>query len=267
MANSMSKTATYIHGTEPGEQERLAALNRLTNHKFVEFLDLKPGLRVLEVGSGLGLLAAAVADAMPDIRVVGLEQSSAQIAAAVRDQRIRYVQGDAHRLEFDDETFDLVYARFVLEHVADPELVLKEMRRVTRQGGRVVVCENDISVLRLDPECPAFEPVWDAFQRHQHNLGGDSHIGRRLYRLFQRAGLSNVELSVQPEVHWHGSVGFSAWIQNILGNLASAQQGLVESGLCDREQLNAAVVELKGLLENNHASSCFIWNRAIAVRL
>src|SRR5262245_10692178 len=230
----MGKTATYIHGTAPTEQQRLAALNSLTNGNFVEFLDLKPGLRVLEVGSGLGLLAAAVADAKPDISVTGLEQSPAQIAAAVTDDRVRYVQGDAHRLEFDDETFDLVYARYVLEHVADPELVLKEMRRVARQGGRVAVCENDISLLRMDPECPAFERVWVAFQRHQHNLGGDSHIGRRLYRLFQKAGLANVELSVQPEVHWHGSAGFSSWIQNILGNLASAEQGLVESGFCDR---------------------------------
>ena len=52
---------TYIHGTEPDEQERLAALNRMTNAAFVGFLGVTPGARVLEVGSGLGLLAAATA--------------------------------------------------------------------------------------------------------------------------------------------------------------------------------------------------------------
>lgn len=262
----MSNAATYIHGTHPAEQERLAALNRLTNGKFVEFLNLKAGLRVLEVGSGLGILAAAVANAVPDIGVVGLEQSAAQIAAAVKDSRVPYVQGDAHGLAFDEESFDLVYARYVLEHVADPELVLKEMRRVTRRGGRVAVCENDISLLRVDPECPAFEIAWNAFQRHQRNLGGDSHIGRRLYRLFQKAGFENVELSVQPEVHWHGSAGFFGWIQNVLGNLESARQGLLESGLCEHERFDTAVAELKGLLENSQASSHFMWNRAVAVR-
>ena len=41
---------TYIHGTEPSEQARLALLNRLTNGPFVEFLQVRPGLRVLEVG-------------------------------------------------------------------------------------------------------------------------------------------------------------------------------------------------------------------------
>src|SRR5436190_16207145 len=140
----MSKAATYIHGTEPGEQDRLAGLNRLTNQAFVQFLHVPPGSRILEVGSGLGLLASAVAEAAANVSVVGLEQSPAQIAAAARDSRVQYVQGDAHRLQFGDESFDLVYARYVLEHVADPETVLKEMRRVTRQGGRVAVCENDI---------------------------------------------------------------------------------------------------------------------------
>jgi SAM-dependent methyltransferase len=262
----MSETTTYIHGTEPREQARLAALNRLTNQAFVEFLDVQPGLQVLEVGSGLGLLASAVAKAASDVMVVAIEQSSAQIAAAVKDSRVRYVQGDAHRLEFEDGSFDLVYARYVLEHVADPEKVLKEMRRVTRQGGRVAVCENDISLLRLDPECPAFEAIWAAFQRHQHTLGGDSHIGRRLYRLFREVGLANVGLSVQPEVHWHGSPGFSGWIQNLIGNVESARRGLIESELCREEQLDAALAELKGLLENNQASSLFVWNRAVAVR-
>src|SRR5262245_7275655 len=262
----MGKTATYIHGTAPTEQQRLAALNSLTNGNFVEFLDLKPGLRVLEVGSGLGLLAAAVADAKPDISVTGLEQSPAQIAAAVTDDRVRYVQGDAHRLEFDDETFDLVYARYVLEHVADPELVLKEMRRVARQGGRVAVCENDISLLRMDPECPIFDSVWEAFQRYQQSLGGDSHVGRRLYRLFRDAGFSKIELSIQPEVHWHGSPDFESWVRKIIGNVESARLGLVHAGLCDEHRVDAAVAELAALMHKADASSHFIWNRAMAVR-
>lgn len=262
----MSGTSTYIHGTQPSEQERLAALNRLTNQAFVSFLDMRPGLRVLEVGSGLGLLARDVSAAAAGISVVGIEQSARQLAAATAGHAIRYVQGDAHALPLADESFDLVYARYVLEHVSDPGAMLREMSRVTRQGGRVAVCENDISLLRVDPPCPAFESVWTSFQQHQSRLGGDSHIGRRLFRLFSDAGLTRIELSLQPDVHWFGTPQFAGWVRNIIGNVESAQDALVAEQACTRAQIEAAVAELDGLITNERASSCFAWNRAVAVR-
>jgi ubiquinone/menaquinone biosynthesis C-methylase UbiE len=262
----MTVPDTYIHGTEPGEQQRLAALNRLTNRAFVEFLAVRPAMKILEVGSGLGLLAADVASAAANVEVIGLERSFAQIAAAVTSANVRYVQGDAHSLEFDDESFDLVYARYLLEHVSAPVDVLREMRRVAREGGRVAACENDITLLRLDPPCPAFERLWQIFQQHQQSLGGNSHIGRSLYRLFHRAGFSQVELSVQPEVHWHGSIAFSGWIENLIGNIESARRGLVKSGLCGQDHIDEGVAELAALSQNRDASSHFMWNRAVAVR-
>jgi ubiquinone/menaquinone biosynthesis C-methylase UbiE len=258
-------SGAYIHGTEPSEQQRLAALNRMTNSEFVKFLNVQPGMRVLEVGSGLGLLAAEVASAAANVQVVGVERASAQISAAVTAPRIRYVHGDAHTLEFEDGTFDLVYCRYVLEHVANPARVVREMRRVTRPGGHVAACENDITLVRVDPPCPAFEEAWRAFQQYQRTLGGESQIGRRLYRLFVEAGLSKVELSVQPEVHWHGSEGFAAWITNLIGNIESARRGLIESTLCTNTQLDNAVAELTRLLQEPTASSVFIWNRAKGV--
>jgi SAM-dependent methyltransferase len=257
---------TYIHGTAPLEQERLASLNRLTNAAFVTFLEVPAGARVLEVGSGLGLLAVAVAEAAPEVRVVGLEQSRAQLAAAAANPSVRYVRGDAHQLNFADERFDLVYARYLLEHVPAPELVLSEMRRVVRVGGRVAACENDVGLMRVDPPCATFEHVWKAFQTYQAGLGGDSLIGRRLHRLFRMAGFEHVVLSVQPEVHWHGSPGFEPWVANIIGNIESAREGLVRAGLCDETTIGAAVTELTALIGNRNASSCFMWNRAVATR-
>lgn len=258
--------STYIHGTEPGEQARLATLNRLTNAAFVEFLTVQAGTSVLEVGSGLGILAGDVRAAARDVRVTAVERSSAQISAAVRDRGVRYVRADAHTLPFPSDRFDLVYARYVLEHVSDPEAVVNEMRRVARQDGRVAACENDVSLMRVDPPCPAFEGVWLAFQQQQRNLGGDGLVGRRLYRLFRSAGFSAIELSVQPEVHWHGSAGFAAWMENLVGNIESARAGLMASRLCDARQIDAAVDEVRHAAEDADASSHFVWNRAMAVR-
>ena len=65
-----TESAGYIHGTTPSEQDRLATLNRLTNQAFVEFLEVRPQARVLEVGSGLGHLAGEVADAAEGVQHV-----------------------------------------------------------------------------------------------------------------------------------------------------------------------------------------------------
>ncbi len=100
------------------------------------------------------------------------------------------------------------------------------MRRVLRPGGRVAVMENDVTLVRFDPPCPVFESIWTAFASVQQRLGGDALIGRRLYRLLHQAGFRDIELSVQPEVHWHGSPGWIPWVTNIIGNVESARAAL-----------------------------------------
>jgi len=253
----------YIHGTEAGEQARLSELNRMTNGAFVGFLGVAAGERVLEVGSGLGLLAAGVAGSAAGVEVTGVEKSAEQLAAAMRAPGVRYVQGDAQQLGFAPGSFDVVYARYLLEHVADAAAVVSEMRRVLRPGGRIALQENDISLLRVDPPCPAFEEVWSAFAAYQRQLGGDALIGRRLFRLLRNAGFAGIEISVQPEVHWQGSPGFESWIRNLIGNIAGAT-GLGRSGLCTGERIEEAAAELEELIEREDASSIFVWNRAAA---
>jgi SAM-dependent methyltransferase len=256
----------YIHGTEPSEQERLAGLNRMTNAAFIRFLDVPAGAHVLEVGSGLGLLAVEVANGAADVQVVGVEISAAQIASAPAHKRVTFTQGDAHTLDFPDGAFDIVYARYLLEHVADPQRVVREMRRVAKPGGRVCVCENDVSLIRFDPSCPSFDRAWSVFTDFQAALGGDGLIGRRLHRLFRQAGFTEIELSVQPEVHWYGSPGYVAWVHNIIGNLESARNGMIAAGVISQADLDAGVGELERLKTDPIGSAVFVWNRAKATR-
>ncbi len=257
--------AVYIHGTDPDEQARLAQLNALTNRTFIDFLQVPCGSRVLEAGSGLGILAAAVADAAC-ADVTGIEFAWPQLARSPVHPRARFVQGDAHRLPVRDGVFDVAYARYVLEHVHDPQQVLSELRRVLRPGGTVAVLENDITLVRVDPPCPAFDEVWAAFGMLQRRLGGDGEIGRRLFRLLHAAGFTAIELSFQPEAHWHGSPAFGAWVTNIIGNVESARDALVETGLCRPALIDAAVHQLAALITTPDASAGFVWNRARAVR-
>jgi ubiquinone/menaquinone biosynthesis C-methylase UbiE len=262
----MPEKATYIHGTDASEQERLVALNRLTNGAFLEFLGIQPDTFAIEVGSGLGILAGGVAEAAPNVRVIGVELSSVQLASARRSRGVRFVQADALALPIGDGTFDTAYARYLLEHVANPGGVLAEMRRVLRPGGRVAVMENDVTLIRFDPPCPRFESVWAAFAKVQDQLGGDPLIGRRLHRLLHEAGFHGIELSVQPEVHWHGSPGWVPWVANIIGNVESARAALIGRGLCSGDEIDSAVDELRSLIGRPDGSSLWIWSRARGIK-
>lgn len=261
-SKSTEPRAGYIHGTSASEQDRFAALNHLTNEQFVGFLDARSARLILEVGSGLGILAARVAEAAPDATVIGLERSGEQLARAKMSSRVRFVRGDAHWLPFTSESFDVAYCRYVLEHVGDPGAVLKEVGRVLREEGRIFVVENDVSAMRYDPPSGAFDEVWTKFAELQHRIGGDGFIGSKLFRLLRFAGFRDVELSIQPEVHWAGSPGFAAWIENQIGNIRGAADTLSESGLVSRAGIEHAIADLDALRKRDDASAIFYWNRA-----
>jgi SAM-dependent methyltransferase len=259
-----SRVSDYIHGTQPDEQERLAKLNAMTNAAFVAWLTPREDDAVLEVGSGLGMLAAQVAGRAPRGRVVGLEFSEAQLARA-RERNapnLEFVRGDAHQLPFADGSFDVVYCRYLLEHVADPGRVLAEMRRVLRPGGRALAQENNIEINRFDPPCPKFDALWSRFGTLQAQLGGDAFVGLRLHRLFRQAGFRDLQLSIAPEVHWSGSPGFEPWVHNLIGNIRSGERKLLETGLATPAEIAAAIDELGTLLRRDDASAIFYWNRA-----
>jgi ubiquinone/menaquinone biosynthesis C-methylase UbiE len=114
-----------------------------------EFLNpLRGDERVLDVGTGPGTLALALAPLVGEI--IGVDLVPELLAAARQDAppNASFVEGDATRLAFDDGSFDLVCTRRTLHHVGRPELALAELARVCAPGGRVFV---DDQVAPADP--------------------------------------------------------------------------------------------------------------------
>jgi SAM-dependent methyltransferase len=107
---------------------------------LVQFAGVVDGDDVLDVGSGTGSLAAAVAAIAPSSRIVGIDRSEPYIAVArTRHQspRMRFEVGDAQQLPFEDASFDRTVSLLILNFVPDPQKALTEMIRVTRPGGTV----------------------------------------------------------------------------------------------------------------------------------
>ena len=221
---------------------------------------------MLEVGSGLGILAGEVAARVPKGSVTGVELSAEQLAQARPTANATFVQGDAHHLPLDDASFDVAYCRYLLEHVADPAGVLAEIRRVLRPGGTIFLQENNILIHDMWPDCPRFVAIWRKFAELQTRLGGDALIGKKLFALLQQAGFANIRLSLAPEVHAAGEPGFVLWIENLIGNVQSGQESLLAYGLATAAEIETAIAELQAFEQLPDAAAYFYWNRARATK-
>jgi len=253
----------YIHGTDPEEQSRLQKLGALTNEPFIQFLEFTKTSTILDVGCGLGILTRQLAERASSGTVWGVERSAEQLARAAGDlPNLHFRQADAHELPFDDNTFDVVFCRFLLEHVSDPVQVLKEMRRVLRPGGQAFAMENDISLCTFDPDCPHWDTLWRQFMALQERHGGDPRIGKKLFRLMREAGFADIRLSIQPEVHCHGMPSFRVWLENLIQNVRPCEGQLISEGLATVVQIRDGKKDLENLITNESGSAYFYWTRA-----
>ena len=170
---------------------------------------------VLDVGCGVGHWGMLLASIMPaGVRVTGIdrepswiEQARARAAARGVDGRFTYRQGDADRIPFPDDSFDLTTCQTVLIHLPDPAAAVAEMLRVTRPGGLVAVAEpnNLTNVLLLDSitnqagidEIVELVRFQLTCERGKVALGeGDNSLGDRVPGLFAAQGLVDVDVHV-----------------------------------------------------------------------
>lgn len=113
--------------------------------RVADAAELAPGHRVLDVGCGTGVLAReALARVRPGGSVAGIDPNEAMLRVArEKEAAVEWRNGRAEALPFDDGAFDAVLCQFALMFFEDPVAAIREMARVARPGGRVVVAVWD----------------------------------------------------------------------------------------------------------------------------
>ncbi len=176
-----------------------------------DVLALRPGERLLEVGCGSGALCRLMAPPLhPGGEIIGLDVAPDMIAAARRyaadlppspaqgeglGERValRFEIGPAEALPYPDGSFDAAFAARLLLHVADPLAVVREMARVVRPGGRVVLMDWDWGTLAVDHTDRALTRRLMDWRCDNH--GGDNWSGRKLLAVALAARLTRVTVT------------------------------------------------------------------------
>jgi SAM-dependent methyltransferase len=152
-----------------------ALMARATAHATEPLLrGVAAGDRVLDVGSGLGDLAAAAAARGAHATGIDLAPDMVRVARE-RHPRLTFLEGDAEDLPFEDGAFDVVVSAFVINHLPDPERAVAEMKRVARRVSLAMWAEETLLFAlptRAAGDAPAIPgPDGERFARRERLLG------------------------------------------------------------------------------------------------
>ncbi|MEU8706416.1 methyltransferase domain-containing protein [Streptomyces sp. NPDC048565] len=191
------ESAVYTHGHHESvlrsHQWRTAA-----NSAAYLIGELRPGQAVLDVGCGPGTITADLAALVAPGRVTAVDSSGGILERAARNaaergvDNVEFATADVHSLDFPDDSFDVVHAHQVLQHVSDPVQALREMRRVCRPGGIVAARDSDYGAMAWYPEVPGLPEWLELYHRVARANGGEPDAGRRLLSWARQAGFTDI---------------------------------------------------------------------------
>jgi SAM-dependent methyltransferase len=249
MSESNNSTQVYVFGRSIGEAQSIQQLAQIlapVTRQFLEQAGLCAGMKVLEVGSGAGDVALLAAELVsPSGTVIGVENNPALLetarasAQAARLTQVSFIESDLTALVLDD-TFDAVVGRYILQHLRDPVLALRQLVRHLRPGGIVAFQEADLTRLGTSiPPVPLFEQVGDWIKEPFRREGLDLQFGLRLYHVFLEAGLP------APQIHCESFISTGPdwpWYEVIAGRVGSVLPKLLKYGLVTAEEVEISTL-------------------------
>ena len=262
-------SATYALGHSEWELKRLetqaALIDPMTRRYFLE-AGLRPGMRVLDIGSGAGDVAFLVAGIVgPDGSVVGVDRVPEALATArarAEERSLRHVsfrEGELAEVELDDGgPFDAAVGRYVLMFQERPADVLRNVARHVKPGGPIVMHEPDWDGARSFPPAPLYDRSCDWIVRAIVAHGHESRMGKGLHETFLEAALPAPTMGLDTLL---GGGRKSAPLVGLIADLVWTLAGEIERlGIATASDMDVETLG-KRMLEEAIAGDCVLVGR------
>jgi ubiquinone/menaquinone biosynthesis C-methylase UbiE len=249
MENQTSSEQQYVLGNHPEELARLdrqaASIDRPTR-LLLQAAGIARGMRVLDLGTGLGHVAAIAGEMVgPTGAVLGIDRSGDALAVARR----RAQEAGATHLAFAEadvtqwcasKPFDAIVERLLLFHVADPAAVVRHHLQNLRPGGTFVAIDFDIGRARAEPSVPIVNDAIGWVEAAFRAAGARPHIGARLGTILEQQNLQRVT-TFGVQAYWSPrDPSGPALLAGVVRSLAPT---MVAHGIATAEELDVATLE------------------------
>lgn len=243
------KDAGYVLGSEPPELVRLdrqAALLDQPTRLLLAHAGIAHGMRVLDLGTGLGHVARIVGDLVgPGGTVVGVDRAAQALAVArhrteaAGARHVSFVEADVGEWR-SAEPFDAIVGRLVLFHLADPVHAIREQLEHLRPNGLFVALDFDLGGARAYPPVDLAGEVAGWIDRAFSAAGAWPRIGCRLWPILTQAGLTDVKsLGIQKYVQPHDPSG-PALLSGVVRSLTDV---ITRHGIATAEEIDVDTLE------------------------
>jgi ubiquinone/menaquinone biosynthesis C-methylase UbiE len=217
---------------------------------------IAPGMRCIDIGCGGGDVTMQLARmVLPGGSVVGIDRDEVKLDLARRaatDRQLSNVEFTATDVGNWDEPggYDAVYSRFLLQHLSEPEDLIRRMWAAVAAAGVLIVEDADFDGWCCHPPNSGFALFLDSYRRILERRGGDHAIGRKLYRYFRAAGIPHPEISLVQAPHL-GTAKMLAW-----STLEATADAVIADRVATRQQVVAALATLRQFTDDPDTLIC-----------
>jgi len=242
-----------IRGGREG-RERLRLLSGVMRPYVLRLFDrlgICEGMSCLDVGCGGGDVTLELARIVGRSgRVVGTDLDAVKLEAARSESQAQEFKNVDFRLVAEDrsetpESFDFVFARFLLTHVPKPAQILRQMLDATVRGGLLAVVDIDFSGYFCYPDCPALRKYVELYTETVRRRGGDANIGYRLPRLLSELQLNDVRMNVIQPAGLTGEVKLMSPM-----TMQYVTEAVLAENLASAQEIDQIVSELRAFAES-----------------